>query len=59
MLVTITYQYKDGNGTLTGKKDVAIKGSGNAVDKATKVALNDFFAKNNIGDIYLLTASVR
>lgn len=59
MLVTITYQYKDGNGTLTGRKDVAIKGSGSAVDKATKIALDDFFAKNTIGDIYLLSASVR
>lgn len=59
MLVTITYQYKDGNGTLTGKKSIAVKGSGSAVDKATKIALSDFFAKNSIGDIYLLTASVR
>ena len=58
MLVTIKYQYKSGNGSLNGEKTVAIKGSGNAVDEATKQFLADFF-KTNKGNVYLLNVETK
>lgn len=60
MLVTVKYQYKDRNGSLRGKKDIAVKGSGNMVDKATKAILEQFFSeRKQPGEIYLLSVELR
>lgn len=58
MLVKIKYQYKSGNGSLLGEKTIAIKGSGNAVDEATKQFLADF-VKTNKGNVYLLNVETK
>lgn len=59
MLVTVVYQYKNSGGSLRGSKDIVVKGSGSAVDKATKQFLNWFSEKKEPGDVYLLRVSVR
>lgn len=59
MTVTVIYQYKDRNGSLRGRQDVIVKGSGSAVDKATKKFLQGFYENKQPGSVYILEVRVR